>query len=962
MPPLRSFLLVACAAALLALPAAASAVSWPITPIVTGGKVTYSGGISGALKSSSPDTDEYYNENAALDFSQVSYAGDLFGGLSIFDDGGASQEVKSYTEIPGSGNVSARFRNWDSVKGYTWENLTCKNGGRSITPPAPARALSGTLHPGGGVGFVDFATGSTCSKATNNDTAGNAIGSTLVGVVGGVTIPVGGTPPAGASKTYDVTFAEDAACPPNGLQNCRYSYSGAGHAKVECAICLTNVELEQVHVRTGELMDVPSTGTIDGNRVFVTATFTNTSPYTVKGMVNWRERVSKRGLIDAGFTNTDPFTTFPAGQAKKVTFEWDTSGFAWEKGKPQSDRELEIRTGWGGGYVKLKVLPKPIVAVHGWNADQAGWDVAKQVIPTTIHPELAGRVYAVGDDKGRGVMNTDPFTGDSIAQNAGEEAKYIASVREDTNASHVDLVAHSMGGLISRYYIQKLMPEPFADYRPTVAHLVMLGTPNMGSPCADLIGKAAWGTPTDQLKPSYVEGVFNKQITDRRMVPFSLMAGDWNERTCTDPEHGDGVVAVPSAWWTIGDVAKTYAQHLELTDLAAIYSSFVKPRVGQDPDQAENLYQKSASGSRPAPAQRPAAEVRREATAAADPTAALQTGVARTVTVPAGGAVDVPIPVGNASALAVGTTAPASVSSSLIAPGGAVADTVAAGTDAARSPMRFQRVGSPAAGGWTLRLSQTGPTAVKIGVAAAFEGSPLVLRADRDGGRVTATLRDGGSGVTGATVTADLRSADHATRTLTLHDDGAGAYSAAADLPAGEWFGTVHAMSAKGERFADLAATAGPSDPSDPADPSDPGPSDPSNPGPAAPGGGGGTPKTPSGSALSSPTGATGGAPKRAAVVTVSLAAKQARVRRAPYRFTLSGRLSPACPAGTKVLVAVTAGRKTVAKATVTVTRKCTFSAKVKVTKRAKLRATAAVMPSASVTAAVSRPLALRAG
>jgi hypothetical protein len=85
-------------------------------------------------------------------------------------------------------------------------------------------------------------------------------------------------------------------------------------------------------------------------------------------------------------------------------------------------------------------------------------------------------------------------------------------------------------------------------------------------------------------------------------------------------------------------------------------------------------------------------------------------------------------------------------------------------------------------------------------------------------------------------------------------------------------------------------------------------------------------------------------------------------VRRAPYRFALSGKLSPTCPAGTKVLVSVTAGAKTVAKSTVKVSKDCTFSAKVKVAKRAKLRATAAVVPSASVTAAVSRPLALRAG
>lgn len=958
MPAPRSLLLVACAAAALLLPTAAGAVSWPVTPVVTGGKITYSGGVSGTLKSSNPDTDEHFNENAALDFSMVSYAGDLYGGLSVFDDGGASTQVKEYTQIPGSGTLSARFRHWDPDKGYTWDDLTCQTPGKAIVPPQPARAGSGRLNPGSGVGGLDFASGSTCSRASNSGHTGSVMGTMLAGIVSGASIPVGGTPPTGATKTYDVPFNDDAPCPPNGLSNCHYSYSGEGHAKVECAICLTSVELEQVQVLTGDLMPVPANGTVDGNRVFVTATFTNTSPYTVKGVVGWRERTSKRSLIDAGAGTTEPFTTFPAGQAKKVTFEWDTSGFAWEKGQPRTDRELEIRTGWGGGFVKVKVLPKPVVAVHGWNANQKGWDVAKQVIPSAIHPDLKDRVYAVGDVHGIGIMNTDPFTGDSIAQNAAQEATYVQSIRETENALHVDLVAHSMGGLISRYYIQKLMPEPYADYRPAVSHLVMLGTPNMGSPCADLIGKAAWGTPTDQLKPSYVEGVFNQQITDRRMVPFSLMAGDWNERTCTDPEHGDLVVSVPSAWWTIGDVAKTYAQHMELTDLASIYSSFVKARIGQDPDQVQNVFQMPGSGTRPAgPARGSVAPARRDAAAGDDPAADLQTGVATTVTVPASGSVDVPVPVGAASALSVGTTAPTGVSSALIAPGGAIVDTVSAGTDAARSPMRFQRATAPAAGGWTLRLSQAGGSAMKAAVAAAFEGSPLVLAADRDGGRVTATLRDGGRGVAGATVTADLRSADHATRALTLRDDGAGAYSATTDLPAGEWFGTVHAVSSQGERFVDLAAGA---EPGDPGDPSDPGPSGPGGDGPPAPGPS--NSGAPNAAPAPAPGGGTSGAPKRPAVVTVSLAAQRARVRRAPYRFALSGKLSPACPAGTKVLVALTAGRRTVAKTTVTVTKTCRFSAKVKVAKRAKLRATAAVVPSASVAAAVSRPLALRAG
>ena len=52
----------------------------------------------------------------------------------------------------------------------------------------------------------------------------------------------------------------------------------------------------------------------------------------------------------------------------------------------------------------------------------------------------------------------------------------------------MDLVVHSMGGLISRQYLHSIAPSD-PDKRPVVDHLVMLGTPNMGSQCAYL----AWG-------------------------------------------------------------------------------------------------------------------------------------------------------------------------------------------------------------------------------------------------------------------------------------------------------------------------------------------------------------------------------------------------------------------------------------------------------------------------------------
>jgi hypothetical protein len=994
MLPHRPVLLL-CAALLaaLCLSPAARAAGWTITPVVTGGKIVYSGGVSGSLHAANGDG-ETYDEHANVDFSATSYAGDLYGGTSIADDGGAGSEVKQYTSKPGSGTVSAHYRLWDDAKqAYVWKDKSCTNGGLAPFAPQPARAISGQLTPGG-VGYIDFTTGSTCSPASDNGTAGNTIGTEMAGAVAAAKVAVGGTPPVGASKDFTVPLNGDGDCPEVGMPTCKYTYSGSGTVHVECAICLQSVALEQADVRTGALEDVPAAGTTDGNHVFVTATFVNTSPYAITSFVTWRERVSKRKLLDVG--GDGGLVHFPAGQTTKVVFEWDTSGFAYEKGKPQSDRELEVRTGMGGGFVKVKVLPKPVIAVHGWKAQAKGWDLAKQLIPQQIHPELKGRVFAVGDGQGDGRMDTDPESGNSIAQNATEEALYIKSIRERLDAQHVDLVVHSMGGLISRYYIQKLMPMA-ADGAPVATHLVMLGTPNMGSPCANVIGLAWKGIPTDQLKPEFVEGVFNKQILDRKGVRFSLMAGDIQERTCTSPVYGDVVVEVPSAWWTLEDVAKTYAHHVELTDIAEVYGSFVKARLAIDPDGAENDAQDGA-GSAALIAQARSERIadarvaERDLSAAARSAAAvdaLQAGVSRTVTVPADGTpVDVPVPVGTATALSVGVGAEPGVTSTLIAPGGAAADTVDAGTARAREPMRFLRAEAPAAGTWTLRLRNVQETAdTQAAVVGAYEGTPLTLTAATDGTpgagavTVTARLRDGGASVAGATVTAELRSADQATRTLTLHAAGDGSYAAdAGALPAGDWFGTVHAVTGAGEeRFATLVVgVAAPAPAPAPGDGGGQVGGDAGGKGSSGgdQGAGAGAGAGSAAGAGAGPGGAAGGAKgggltgtgatATPARVRVVLSAKAVRDRRAPYAFALRGRLVPAagaaCPTGAKVAITMAAGRRTAARATVTVGKGCAFAATVKVRRRGALRATARTVAGAAVAAAASRPLALRAG
>jgi len=171
----------------------------------------------------------------------------------------------------------------------------------------------------------------------------------------------------------------------------------------------------------------------------------------------------------------------------------------------------------------------PVVLVHGLNSSAQVWD--DYVGERGFLASIGRRGFAVGDGQAPGVLNmgdwiTPTARTNTIAQNAAILGQYIDGVRALTGAEHVDIVAHSMGGLVARYYIDHLMESR------TVARLVMLGTPNEGSDCASLPAALGIGVPaTLELRPSYLSQVFNRTVTDRNGVPFFVLAGT----NITDP-------------------------------------------------------------------------------------------------------------------------------------------------------------------------------------------------------------------------------------------------------------------------------------------------------------------------------------------------------------------------------------------------------------------------------------------
>ncbi len=133
------------------------------------------------------------------------------------------------------------------------------------------------------------------------------------------------------------------------------------------------------------------------------------------------------------------------------------------------------REGNPGNYYKHSVIPKVVMLLHGVCSDPSIWnDATGPNYPIELFNlgYLAWNVdYAPGScsaDHASGCANGD------IRDYTVTLAKEIDKVKRQFGVTKVDIVAHSMGGLISRFYMKQFGSD-------NVHQLIMLGTPNHGS-------------------------------------------------------------------------------------------------------------------------------------------------------------------------------------------------------------------------------------------------------------------------------------------------------------------------------------------------------------------------------------------------------------------------------------------------------------------------------------------------
>ena len=378
------------------------------------------------------------------------------------------------------------------------------------------------------------------------------------------------------------------------------------------------------------LIAVDNRGVVDGNQVVVEIVATNPYHEDVIGEVMLIDTATGQPLPGKFiFPNEETWHTFPAGQSATVKFLWDTTGFSWsDQQQPVQERRVQVVIAQPetnnvvirSRVATIKIRPRPVVLVHGLWSNAGAWTNYQSFL-NSVRPDW--RAWAVGDGFAPGQLRTGVLTSpktpsNTIGQNAKELLTYIEGVRELENAWHVDIVAHSMGGLISRHYLSNLAGDSArvpTDGYPVVNHLAMLGTPNMGSPCAEMVyglvdklkffgsfgaipiavnPKEPWDPVMKDLMPSRVRDFKWRQPA---AIPYSIYGGNPMAITCHDLNNpGDSVVPLLSALGLgssksedklhLARIDVSNILHTDMTDYLIDFQQYVFPILTGGPARA----------------------------------------------------------------------------------------------------------------------------------------------------------------------------------------------------------------------------------------------------------------------------------------------------------------------------------------------------------------------------------------
>jgi hypothetical protein len=486
-------------------------------------------------------------------------------------------------------------------------------------------------------------------------------------------------------------------------------------------LIITDIRFEQPQYPSpNEWREIgPKGRAVDGNQVKIIATIANLGATEKTAAVNFKELKENVAL-----TNGPVSATVPANGQKDVEFVWDTSGYAWKQSGtdvvPEMNRQVEVTIPDDSMEKDLTVIPKPVLLIWGV------WQWADSF--TKFHDYFK----AVNDKWGVWVAQNNART--ISTDNADIVDNEVRAIQKGENAWHVDLVGLQNGGLVGRVYVNSLMPTLF-DGRPAATHLVMIGTPNLGTPCATGVYGLSFKLNTlnldaiSELSPESMKR-FNLLVNNTNGTKFAALAVDRDTSTCQDDEaHGDGFVPVKSAIWRVKTYAVSRAK-VNTMDILGEVSHFrqvykwiaVPPKGDHQPDPStlavsfsyeELIGPELASVGRTMHygmmfAGRPMIDD-------ADP----RPQFSKVLTVASGKPAEIDIPVTGGSRFSLVMLGSPDVSATLINEKGQAIGKNLAGTAEAAEIFRMIAVKTPfQAGKWKLRLETASTQQVEIAVAA----------------------------------------------------------------------------------------------------------------------------------------------------------------------------------------------------------------------------------------------------
>jgi pimeloyl-ACP methyl ester carboxylesterase len=559
----------------------------------------------------------------------------------------------------------------------------------------------------------------------------------------------------------------------------------------------------------------------DSNIVRIRATIVNYSTETKFPKIEFKETKENIALPDGEIN-----ISIGPGEEREVIYMWDTSGFAWGAGATKMEnREIKVELTEQQKREKTKpinIFPKPVILAHGLWADASAWDGYDAFLRRAYGADWKAVVVRGMNTGEKGSLKQT----NTIKQNSEILATQIYDTQREMNAWHVDVVAHSMGGLITRYYINSKMQQ-VPDGKPVVQHLAMLGTPNMGSPCANLIHRtiAPFGTKVNALAELDKGSVdrFNDYYRNNRGVKMSNLVGMLISPTCISPEMGDGVVEWTSAVWRLSDVRFVPEIHTKLTD-EQYFRSYVLPRLAI-----------SRNGNH-LPAKELGSAFRQNQTGAQFLNAAWNAGdddstdapqdfqinAGKQMALAAKQSAEIEIPVSSAGNSGITIVAPPAVAATLFDEKGVVVGQSAANTPEANADFRAIPITKPMSAAWKLKLENTGAKEAEAIVSAWTNTNPNQVSFTLSAGKPTAAAKiplqaklvQNGAAVTNVTVTAKILGE---AGEITLLDDGQsgdgaandGVYGALVNKPANEDFVVVAKTEVNGKTL-QTAAVASP--------------------------------------------------------------------------------------------------------------------------------------------------------